>query len=143
MPDPSETQRDTAKLALDHYMKLSEKIRGWLIIYGVSVAALFITQAVMFSKLATSIKLFILVPAFLGVTLQLLLVISIKYCNLITYKAHFPEEPLAMDSKAHMWAKWWAEAFWIDVVVDVVTIVAYVISTFVLVFALSVVPVNG
>lgn len=143
MPEPNKTQRDTAKLALDHYTKLSEKIRGWLIIYGISISALFITQAAMFSKLAMSMKLFILVPAFLGVALQLLLVISIKYCNLITYKAHFPEEPLTMDSKAHIWAKWWAEAFWIDIVVDVVTIVAYVISTFVLALCLTVASANG
>ena len=143
MPDPNTTQRETAKLALDHYTKLSEKIRGWLIIYGISIAALFITQAAMFSKLATSMKLFILGPAFLGVALQILLVISIKYCNLITYKAYFPEEPLAMDSKAHIWAKWWAEAFWIDIVVDVVTIVAYVISTFVLALGLTIASANG
>jgi len=32
MPNPEELQRETAKLALEHYAKLSEKIRGWLII---------------------------------------------------------------------------------------------------------------
>ena len=138
MATVNETQRDTAKLALDRYKTLSEKICGWLIIYGVSIAALFVTQSDTFSELTTTRRLFILVPAFIGVGLQLLLIISIKYCNLITFKAHFPEEPLRMDSKAHVWAKWWAEAYWIDIVVDLLTIVAYVVASVSLAFSVGI-----
>lgn len=128
--------RDTANLALDRYKSISGKLLGWLIVYGVSIAALFITQAATFSNFTTRTKLFVLIPAFLGVALQLFLVLVLKYINLITFKAHFPEEPLAMDSKWHKCAKWLAEAFGIDIVFDIITVVAYGVATTVLISSL-------
>lgn len=126
-----------AELALARYTDICERIRAWLIIYGVSVPALFITQATELSNVSTKIKLLVLIPSFTGALIQLALVISVKYSNLYMFKGLHELEPLSKTTLRYRWADWWAQAVWIDIVVDVLTVIAYMGATGILIYAMT------
>lgn len=132
--------RTTEERALERYKSLSERIRVWLIVYGVSIAVLFITQAATLSHIDSSTKLFVLVPSFVAVMMQLILAVSIKYQNLVVYKAYSEDEPLTKQHRIYKVANWWSQAIWIDILVDVLTVICYIVATVVLTLALASTP---
>ena len=68
LPVLDETKKtEIAKLALERYGTLSTSICTWLIAYGVSLAALFITQSSAFAGFSPRARLLAIVPAFFGV----------------------------------------------------------------------------
>ena len=97
------------KRVLERYLSLSEKVAWWLIAYGVGIAVLFVTQAATLANISYQTKQFVLLPTFAAVLLQLILVLTIKYQNLIVYKAYSKEEPLTKESRWYKVANWWSQ----------------------------------
>ncbi len=119
------------------YESLSEKTRKWLIVYGVGIAALFITQANVLAPISLAEKLWILIPALLAALLQLVLDLTIKFANLIIYKAHLRTDRLSKKRCSYQLARWWTQIFMIDIIIDVITVVLYIVATSVLVSAVA------
>ena len=120
--------RDEASLFLAMYSDYSRTLRAWLVAYGIGGPVLFLTQEHINSKVAESGQGRWIVYLFLaGVSLQILIALINKWVNWYLYAYE------DQDEDAQPWhyrvASWICDKFYIDIVCDIGSVVAFTWAT--------------
>lgn len=117
------------KLLWEAYAEWSKHLRTWLVAYGIGAPILFLSRKEVWDVLAASPERRLITMLFLGgVALQVVLATVNKWSSWGYYSA---EQWPATYAKA-WWAPvagWLVDQFWIDLLVDVLTLVAFIAAT--------------
>jgi hypothetical protein len=124
-------------LALERYKELDAKLRQWLILFGVGLATLFVTQSNILHGISRNCALWIIGLSLAPAWLQLMHLILLKYTNLTIYRATSPDENLDVTSRQYKVADAWASLIWPDFILDLLSGISYLLATFLLILALS------
>ena len=109
------------------YVEYSKTVRTWFISYGIGAPVLFMAQEGLAKKVSESECVQTIIFMFLfGVSLQVFVTLLNKWTNWVIY-AHKASSP----------DKWWvkkadriSELFWLDLLIDIVTLFVFVTATF-------------
>jgi hypothetical protein len=123
----SREQNDPYAGHWEPYVEYSKTLRAWFISYGIGAPVLFMAQDGLAKKVSESEDINCIVLLFLlGVSAQVFVTLLNKWTNWVIY-AH----------KTASSNKWWvkladyiSELFWLDLVVDIATLVMFVYGTF-------------
>jgi hypothetical protein len=110
------------------YEEYSKTLRTWLVAYGIGVPVLLLNNAALFTAFANAPSAATTGALFLiGVALQVLLALVNKTAMWgCFYKARFPAKATG---KRFRLADWVSEQFWIDFIVDFVTLIVFSVAT--------------
>lgn len=111
------------------YSDYSKILRAWFVAYGIGGPVLFLTQDKIADLLIRSGKSDFVVYSFLvGVALQVIIALVNKWVNWYLYFTH-----INLEKYEHKWTykiiDWISERFWIDVIADLGSIVAFGLAT--------------
>jgi hypothetical protein len=110
----------------EEYSEYAKTLRTWLVAYGIGGPVILLTQPSLYNKVLASNQGDTLAVVFLcGVVLQVLSALVYKAA---TWKLHESKEIL--DVPVPGWAKRIEQAYWVDVVVDLTTIVLFAWPTY-------------
>jgi hypothetical protein len=111
--------------AYDHYSKL---LRTWLVAYGIGGPVLLLNSESLLEKLSKSGSAKSVAVLFLsGVALQVLLAIVNKAAMWVCYYGEmYPEY---CSKKRYKCCDWLSEQFWIDLLVDIASIILFTLAT--------------
>ena len=126
----SEKIKESKDLYAGHwepYLEYSKTLRAWFISYGIGAPVLFMVQDGLAKKVAESENVnFIILLFLLGVSSQVFVTLLNKWTNWVIF-AH----------KTKSAEKWWvkladsvSEWFWLDLVVDIATLVMFICGTY-------------
>jgi len=122
---PEDIDRDSYYKVYDDYAK---NLRNWFVAYGIGGPVLFLTQESITEKIVQSGYARYIVYAFLfGVAFQILLSLINKYNNYTIYSLSESEE--LMKTKKFKRAECISNQFWIDKLLDLLTVVAFGYAT--------------
>ena len=122
---PAEVDRDGQYKVYDDYAK---NLRVWFVAYGIGGPVLFLTQESVSNRIAQSGHARYIVYGFLvGVVCQVLLSFINKWNNWAVYS--FSENEQSMKKWRYKAAEIISRQFWIDIVLDIFTVVAFGYST--------------
>ncbi len=117
------------KLLWEAYAEWSKHLRTWLVAYGIGAPILFLSRKEVWDVLATSPNRRIITVLFLGgVASQVVLATVNKWSSWGYYSV---EQSPSLYANA-WWAplaKWLVNQFWMDVVIDLVTLGAFIAAT--------------
>jgi len=127
MTDGTPHSKDPYAGHWEPYVEYSKTLRAWFISYGIGGPVLFMAQDGLAKKVSESENVDTIVVLFLlGVSAQVFVTLLNKWINWVIY-AHRTASP----------DKWWvklsdnvSEWFWLDLVVDVATLVLFVVGTY-------------
>jgi hypothetical protein len=132
-----------AALALQRYVTLDEKATAWFVLYGVGIAALFVSQAEFFAAIELSLKLRVLWPSLTVPLLRVVWSLILKYQNFVAYRVLHPGETVGDKSlKLYRFTER-STLTWIGVFVDLLSVVGYIWVTFALVDAVAAVSTSA
>lgn len=112
----------------DAYKEHSKTLRTWLVAYGIGAPVLFVTNATVAAKFTAAPPAVSIASFFLaGVVVQVLLAVLNKSVNWASYYAegHTDASPKWLFAAA----RWVCDQFWIDLVLDLVSLVLFAIAT--------------
>jgi len=119
----------------DAYLDYAKTLRAWFIAYGVGAPVLFLTKKEVADKLAQSPSKDLIVYLFLvGVCLQILISLANKWGNWYVYA--FKTKSSSKETKPYKFAHWFIYQFWIDIVCDVGSAIAFGLATVKVLFVL-------
>jgi hypothetical protein len=122
------TERPTESEYWEPYSEFAKTLRTWFVGYGVGVPALVLTQAELRQRLANAGDLPTLAVCFLsGVFLQVMLTLIYKTAMWELYMTE--TQPPRSKGLWYRSAFWISEQAWIELLVDVATIVLFAIAT--------------
>ena len=118
----------------ESYAGFSKTLRGWLVAYGIGAPVLFASQT-SFAKVLANAKIArpIIICFLIGVTLQIALSVVYKYCMFHLYLGEIDEKYKLY--RIHRIADWFASQTWLELIIDVVTILLFSYATTWLLFA--------
>ncbi len=122
------SDKTTAAQYFKVYEEHSKALRTWLVAYGIGAPALFVTNETAAKALhnisgAKTVALLFLV----GVALQVFLASLNKVLMWALYRGE--GEPSFRKTRYYRLAGWFSAQFWIDVIVDIVTMFLFAIAT--------------
>ncbi len=110
------------------YGEFARNLRTWFIAYGVGAPALFIAQPELLSAVVASGSGRLLASLFLsGVAVQILVAIMYKGAMWYLYMGELDASVKA--KKRYKVADWLSEAFWLELLFDLVTLVLFGVAT--------------
>lgn len=111
-----------------NYSEYAKTLRAWLVAYGIGGPVLFLTNKELFAALKTSAYRDSIVDLFLlGVALQILLAFINKWCAWHMYVGEY-DSSFQDRSSYKIWS-WLNERSWIDLLVDGGSLIAFSVST--------------
>ncbi len=130
MPDDSQAKSDH----YDIYSGISNNVRGWLIAYGVGFLVILLSQGylrdtVIRSECGTTIAILLLGGASSQLIAALLYKWTIGKLYLADPKRGEPSKR-HRGSRFHEFSSKLFDALWVEIVFDVVTVIAYVVATY-------------
>jgi len=121
-------KQDSGSGYFDGYVSFSGVLRSWLIAYGIGAPVLFITQADVTRKLADSGQALTVALLFLsGVFLQV--IVALLYKGAMWYLYVGEVEPVKKKTKRYAISDWLSEAYWLELLFDLASIVFFLIAT--------------
>ena len=114
------------------YGDYAKQLRAWLVTFGLGGPVLFFTKPELFEKLSANTRVAV-VWAFLGgCGLQIFLAVLNKYINWVNYNycQKLLKNPAYKQSKFERATDWTSDQIWIDFVIEVLTIVAFVYAVY-------------
>ena len=125
----SQLTTEQIKLLWEAYADWSKHLRTWLVAYGIVAPILFLSRKEVWDVLAASADRRLITVLFLGgVASQVALATLNKWSSWGYYSAQ--QWP---GSYANAWwaplAKWLVNQFWIDVLIDLLTLTAFIAAT--------------
>lgn len=120
---------DLEKGYFDAYASATTNLRTWLVAYGIGAPVLFLSndslwQALAKAKCASCVGLLFL----LGVAFQVLIALINKNAMWFCYYAE--TKPAFKSSYVYKTCNWLSEQFWIDMILDIMSIVFFIVATF-------------
>jgi hypothetical protein len=113
---------------LNAYGEHSKVLRTWLVAYGIGAPVVLVTNESVSRAMKSSGRATVIAIAFLiGVALQVILATLNKVSMFALYYGE--ENSSYKTSHSFRFAYWFSESFWIDVLVDVATLVMFMIAT--------------
>jgi hypothetical protein len=110
----------------DHYSKL---LRTWLVAYGIGGPVLLLSSDTVLAKVSSSGSAKSIAVLFLiGVALQVLLATTNKTVMWICYYGEM--YPKYRAKKRYKCCEWISEQFWIDLIVDIASMVLFGLATY-------------
>lgn len=124
-PHSADSSGIDASGSYDTYLEYNKILRTWFVAFCVGGPALLLTHERLTIQLTSASNLRCVLGMFLvGVGLQVFGAFLNKVANWHVHRAYTSDEEL-LDRRTYRIAEWVAEQFWIDIVVDIVTIVAF------------------
>ncbi len=109
------------------YFEYNKVLRTWFVAFGVGGPALFLVNEKIAERLAKFGLLRDVAALFLvGAAAQIIGALLNKITNWYSYIAAY--EPHFKGTRRHKFAEWYTHAFWIDIWIDVITIVSFGIA---------------
>lgn len=121
-------ESSTAKEHFDVYWRYCSSLRNWFVAFGVGGCILFISdKAKIFQEVSQPIKVTIVVFFIVGVIVQIVLALINKWTQ---WHVYWGEENVDFQ-KTYRYKIFYkiSNWFWIDMLADVVTVVAFAIAT--------------
>ena len=126
-----QTPEEDASGSFAAYTEYNRVLRTWFVALGIGGPALFLVNSTLAEKLAAAGHLRIVVFLFLtGATAQVLGALLNKIANWYAYAATI--DPKMKGTRRERLADWLIDQFWIDITIDVVTILAFVAAAWLL-----------
>ena len=123
---PSSSAAEAAFFA--NYSEYAKTLRAWLVAYGIGGPVLFLTNKELSTALKLSVYRHSIVDLFLlGVVLQLLLAFINKWCAWHMYVGEY-DRSFQKRLSYKIWS-WLNERIWIDLLVDGGSLIAFSVST--------------
>jgi hypothetical protein len=123
-PTSSDEKPDDGSDSFSTYFEYNRVLRTWFVAFGVGGPALFLVNETIAQRLAAEGQLRLVVILFLiGAGAQVLGALLNKVANWYVYWSIVDDD--TPSAPKHAWADWLARQFWIDVVLDVVTIAVF------------------
>jgi len=120
---------EQTKLLWDSYAEWSKHLRTWLVAYGIGAPILFLSRNEIWDVLAASPDRRLITKLFLGgVALQVALATVNKWSSWGYYSSVQWAETYGKAWWAPL-AGWLVDQFWIDLLVDILTLAAFVTAT--------------
>lgn len=119
----------------EQYWRHASALRNWFIAYGIGGAILFVSKADVFAEFPACTKQIIIIAFLLGVGVQSLLAFWNKVVHWYIYYGE--DEPSYKSTNTY---KFWdkvSECFWIDILIDMITVCSFVFATCKLIIALG------
>jgi len=117
-----------AKEYFEVYWNYCSALRNWFVVFGVGGCILFVSdKAVIFKECNKPIKIAIVISFISGVVLQILLAMLNKWIHWYIYWGE--ENQDFQESLIYQIAECVSTWFWIDVLIDLLTIIAFGIAT--------------
>jgi hypothetical protein len=132
-PDTSQNENEENKLieapqSFIAYAEYSKTLRTWLVTYGIGGPILFISQEKIAIRLAASPYKSLIIYLFLiGVAAQISISLMNKWINWFAYNMDL--NPPMSPNKVQAIVIWLANQFWIDMLSDIVSVIAFVVAT--------------
>ena len=121
---------------LEIYASFSRNLRGWLIAFGVGAPVLLVSQESVATRLSASPRFeFIVWTFFVGLTSQILAVFFYKMTLGGLYLGE--EGQYSKDGRWWKFCYWSYRQQWLELIPDVVTLVAYAVAVYMVVVALA------
>jgi hypothetical protein len=106
------------------YLEYNKVLRTWLVAFGVGGPALFLVNGQIATRLADAHRLRLVVTLFLvGAGAQVLGAFLNKVANFYVHLSH--NDPDVHGTRRHKFSEWLVNQFWLDIVIDVVTICVF------------------
>lgn len=132
--DPAKSgteEEDDASEAIRAYAEYNRILRTWFVAFGIGGPALFLVNDKIAEKLVTLGHLRWVVALFLiGATAQVLGALLNKIANWYVYVCTI--DPEMKGSRRQRFADWLMDQFWIDITIDVITIVSFGVAAWLL-----------
>ena len=136
MPIKTEEEELDASGSFDIYLEYNKVLRTWFVAYGAGGPALLLTSERLSKNLAAAGNLrTVALLFFAGVAAQVLGALINKIANWYVHSAY--HQVNVTRSIKHKCAEWVVNQFWIDVLVDVVTVVVFGLAAWLLLTALA------
>ena len=116
-----ETERQEALGYFDQYWKHSTALRNWFVVYGVGALALVVTHNSLFSQI--TIKKILIGSIIVGIALQILLALLNKIVHWYVFWGKNIKQ--FQNTRCYRVCEWASKKFEIDIVMDILTIIAY------------------
>ncbi|MBW8042467.1 MAG: hypothetical protein FVQ85_21075 [Planctomycetes bacterium] len=117
-----------AKEYFEVYWSYCSALRNWFVVFGVGGCILFVSdKAAIFKEFNKPIKIAIVISFISGVALQILLAMLNKWIHWYIYWGE--ENQDFQESRLYQIAERVSTWFWIDVSIDLLTIIAFGIAT--------------
>jgi hypothetical protein len=118
------------------YANFARLFRGWLVAYGVGAPVVFVSQEAVMKALKAATDGWYVVLAYLaGSILQIMLVWLYKLCMWWAYLEEMGS--LARGSYRYRFVDWFTNIFWVEGVVDFITVGLFVYATGRILFILA------
>ena len=112
----------------ENYSEYSKTLRAWLVAYGIGAPVLVATSDHLYPTLkASPCKTSIITFFLLGVAGQVLLGFINKWCAYHQYLG--ANNPTFIDTRQYQFWNWINERSWIDLMIDSLSIVCFVVAT--------------
>ena len=127
-PEEKEPSVEQIKLLWDSYAEWSKHLRTWLVAYGIGAPVLFLNRKEIWDIVAASPRGRLIAFLFLGgVTLQIGLATLNKWSSWGYYTSW--QWRKANKPRWYPLTRWLVDQFWIDALVDLATLVAFLTAT--------------
>jgi len=121
---PAPFEEDDASDAFSAYAEYNRILRTWFVAFGIGGPALFLVNDKIAAKLVAVGQLRWVVALFLvGATAQVLGALLNKIANWYVYIGTI--DPAIKGSRRQRFADWLMSQFWIDITIDVITILSF------------------
>ncbi|MDI6451779.1 hypothetical protein [Anaerobaca lacustris] len=113
----------------DAYASATTNLRTWLVAYGIGAPVLFLSNDTLWQALAGAQCASCVGMLFLGgVGFQVLIALINKNAMWFCYYAE--SKPAFKSSRTYKVCAWLSEQFWIDMILDVLSIVFFIVATY-------------
>lgn len=116
----------------ESYANFARTLRAWMVAYGVGLPTILLSQEHVGNLIRASSQGFTVTCLFLvGVIVQVVATLLYKYSMGYIYASEL--DPKLESSRIYRVAEWLSEAFWLELLFDLVAIVCFVWGTFLVV----------
>lgn len=123
-PQPSDSDGSDS---FNSYIEYNKILRTWFVAYGIGGPALFLVNEKVAEKLAKTGSLKVVVTSFLvGILMQVIGALLNKVANWYVYGSTL--DPTLLNKTKYLIAEWFIDQFWIDITIDVITILSFGIA---------------
>ena len=117
------------KICFNSYKTYESTLRTWLVAYGIGAPILFLSNDSLWQKIAASTSSICIAILFLiGVALQIFVALLNKHSMWYCYRGERDDD--FQKKTLYKISFWLADRYWIDILIDVFSVLAFVIATY-------------
>jgi len=133
--DKEKTESLNAKDYFEQYWRYCSSLRNWFVAYGIGGCVLFMSdKAQIFQTLSLNTKATVIISFIIGVAAQVILAFINKWIHWCVYWGE--EDSNFRCSRWNKYAEALSSCFIIDLVVDLITLIAFAVATITLIIGL-------